>query len=131
LQFSFKFILTKIITGDIIAGVLERLRQRISPRPQDVQVEFVPDGVFEDFVRNGRIPDFWDAGDRVLVVLPPEGTKPGDEYELICGGGIEYFHPNGGPSKGLASLHEVSLDRASRLKEIKRSVLEEMQLITS
>jgi hypothetical protein len=110
--------------------MLERLKQRILPVPQE-QVEFVEDTIFEDFVRDGRIPDFWDAGDKVLVVLPPKGTKPGDEYELISGGGIEYFHPNGGPSRGLASLHEISLERASKLKEIKNSVLQEMGLTIS
>lgn len=110
--------------------MLERLRQKISPSVHE-QAEFVEDDAFEDFVREGRIPDFWDAGDKVLVVLPPKGTKPGDEYELICGGGIEYFHPNGGPSKGLASLHEVSLERALKLKEIKNSILQEMNLNSS
>lgn len=110
--------------------MFERLRQKISPTREE-QIEFVADDTFENYVRDGRIPDFWDAGDKVLVVLPPEGAKPGDEYELICGGGIEYFHPNGGPSKGLASLHEVSLKRASRLKEIKNDVLQELDLITS
>lgn len=89
---------------------------------------FEQEGVLEDLINGGRIPSFWDAGETTFVVLPPEGVKRGDECELICGGGMEFFAPNGGPSKGLASLHEVSNQTAAKLKDRKNKVLEEMGL---
>lgn len=92
---------------------------------------FEQEGVLEDLVAEGRIPSFWDAGKTTFVVLPPKGVKPGDECELIHGGGMEFFAPNGGPSKGLASLYEVSNKTAAKLKDRKNKVLEEMGLITS
>lgn len=111
--------------------MLERLRKKILRRPEENRQWFEQEGVFEDLVRIGRIPDFWDAGKVTVVLLPPEGVRAGDECELIHGGEIEYFAPNGGPSKGLASLYEVSSKTAAKLKDRKNKVLEEMGLQTS
>jgi hypothetical protein len=109
--------------------MFERFRSHLRDVSENSQVFGSSD--FENLVRDGRIPDFWDGEDKVTVVLPPEGVRPGDDYELKAGGKIEYFAPNGGPSKGLASFHEVSLREGSRLKKIKSGVLEEQGLINS
>lgn len=111
--------------------MLERLKEKVSRRPEENKQWFEKDCVFEDLIIEGRIPSFWDAGEVTLVVLPPEGVKPGDECELIFGGGMEFFASNGGPSKGLASLYEVSTKTAAKLKDRKNKVLEEMGLSTS
>lgn len=96
-----------------------------------MQQWFEEEGVFEELIKDGRIPDFWDCGETTLVVLPPKGFKPGDEYEMIAGGGIEYFAPNGGASKGLASLTEVPTSIVTSLKTRKNNALEEIGLQTS
>lgn len=93
--------------------------------------DFEQEEVLENFVREGRIPSFWDCGEKMLVVLPPKGTKPGDECELTAGGREEYFAPNGGPSKGLATLHEVPAELGRQLKARKNDVLLELGLLTS
>jgi hypothetical protein len=113
--------------------MIEYLKNRFARQPDARRSEewFEQEGVFEDLVREGRIPSFWDCGDVTLVVLPPEGVKQGDEYELTAGGGMEYFAPNGGPSKGFASLNEVPTSIISGLKDRKNKVLEEMGLQTS
>lgn len=110
----------------------KRLEKGSCVQPTEIiQPWIMHEAAFEDLIRDGRIPSFWDAEETTVVVLPPKGVKPGDEYESLCGGVTEYFAPNGGPSKGLASLHEIPTKDAVRLKEIKNKVLEEMGLITS
>ncbi len=107
--------------------MLERFVDTLSRGPKTTRHWFERDGVLEDLVRNGRIPNFWDCGKTMLVVLPPEGVKPGDEYELQAGGAMEYFAPNGGPSRGRATLHQVSRRTAATLMQRKEITLRELE----
>ena len=109
----------------------ERLREKVSRQPEENRKWFEEEGVLEDLIREGRIPRFWDTGKVTFVFFPPEGAKAGDEYELIPGGEVEYFAPNGGPSRGRASLHEVTHEVGEELKIRKNKLLEELGLPTS
>ena len=86
-------------------------------------------GAIEILVEEGRTPAFLPAGsgkeERVLVVIPPSGVNASiDEYEVRPGGAWEFFAPDGGTSKGISELYDVSPRVGDKLKQRRDSALQ-------